>query len=263
MKNTGLIFLFGLTVIFSNPLFAYEKLKGFKSLSIHEAKQKASAEGKLIFMDFYANWCSPCTWMDQTTFSDPQVIEILHEDYVALKIDIDDKQGYEIKKQFDVKYLPTLLIFNSEGIMIERIEKTITPRTLKEILSKHNEPDNRKIVKHDPNTAPGLQEPFKKSVAQQPTEMKLSPEEQKEYDTKPVNGKVFKLQVGVFERYEIAEKFISDLQKSFIEPVTVKNDIIQGKMVFRIFLGQFESKEEAIDFKQNLSKSHNIESFVI
>jgi len=263
MKVTRLLLLCTLLTLVASSTFADERSKGFKSLSIHEARQKASAEGKLIFMDFYANWCSPCTWMDQTTFSDPQVMEILHEDYVALKIDIDDKQGYEIKKQFDVKYLPTLLIFNSEGIMIERIEKTITPRTLKDILSKHNEPDNRKIVKHGPNTAPGMQEPFKKMPDSQPAEIKLSPEEQKEFETEPVHSKIYKLQVGVFERYEIAEKFISDLQNTFLEPVTVKNDLINGKVVFKIYLGQFESKEEALHFKDSLSKTHKIESFII
>ena len=262
MKYLSIVLVLA-SLIFHQKVNALETKVAFKPISIQEARQKASAEGKLIFMDFHANWCTPCHWMDQTTFTDKQVVEILSAHYVALKIDIDDKQGHEIKKQFDVKYLPTLLIFNSEGIMIERIENTITPRNLKEILSKHNAPDNRKIIKHDPNTSPGLKELNYSKKDTQPTEIALSPEEQKEYDNKPVNQKIYKLQVGVFEKYEIAEKFILELQQTFLEPVTVKNDLVANKLVFKVYLGQFESKEEALIFKQNLNNDHGIDSFVL
>lgn len=262
MKYFSIVLLF-VALMFHQEMLALDTRPAFKPISIQEARQKASEEGKLIFMDFHANWCTPCHWMDQTTFTDKQVVELLSAHYVALKIDIDDKQGHEIKKQFDVKYLPTLLIFNSEGIMIERIENTITPRNLKEILSKHNAPDNRKIIKHDPNTSPGFQEVKYIQKDTQPTEIALSPQEQKDYDSKPVNQKIYKLQVGVFERYELAEKFILQLQQTFLEPVTVKNDLAGDKIVFKVYLGQFESKEDALQFKQNLINDHGLDSFVL
>ena len=39
--------------------------------SFTSAKLKASEEGKLFFLDFTASWCTPCKWMEETTFTDP------------------------------------------------------------------------------------------------------------------------------------------------------------------------------------------------
>jgi thiol-disulfide isomerase/thioredoxin len=229
------------------------------TMDIREAKEKASQEGKLIFLDFHAKWCSPCTWMDQTTFADEQIINILQQEYVALKIDIDQKEGYEIKNQFDVKYLPTLLIFNSEGIMIERIEKTVTPRILKEILLKHNEPVNKKVIPHSANTAPTMMVP----VVSKPAEMKLSAEEEADFQKETKNQKIYKLQVGVFEKYESAEFFIQKLNQLYTEPVTVKNDFINQKIVFRVLIGQFEQIDEAQKFKEILKTENQMDAIIL
>lgn len=248
-------------VYFSGLTFANEELRAFSNMNIQQAKEKASLEGKLILLDFHANWCSPCKWMDQTTFADSDIISILREDYIALKIDIDNKDGYEIKNQFDVKYLPTLLIFNSEGIMIERVEKTITPRALKELLLAHNAPVNKKVVKHGINSSPSLSAPTN-IESKKVQEIALSQDEEKEYTERPKLYKVYKLQVGVFGKYESAEAYIKQLNSAFTEPVTVTNEMVDGKMVFKVCIGQFESADEAYNFRKILKEDKNIDSFV-
>lgn len=53
---------------------------------LDQAKAAAMAEGKPLFLDFYADWCIPCKRMDAEVFSDPEVqAELSH--FVVGKID--------------------------------------------------------------------------------------------------------------------------------------------------------------------------------
>ena len=109
----------------------------------HAAKNKAASEGKLFFMDFTARWCTPCKWMEETTFTDPTLAAYVKGNYVALQVDIDDFDGYELKQQFGINILPSLLIFNSKGEFLEQYEESLSPSRMLAILKKHDIPSNR------------------------------------------------------------------------------------------------------------------------
>ncbi len=46
---------------------------------------------KKVIVDFYANWCSICHEMENTTFSDRRVIEIINKEYYAVKMNIESR----------------------------------------------------------------------------------------------------------------------------------------------------------------------------
>ena len=72
------------------PAFLSASLPGkinFYNGSLNKAKEKAAAEGKLYFVQFTANWCEPCHWMDEVTYKDPQLIAYINENYVPVKVD--------------------------------------------------------------------------------------------------------------------------------------------------------------------------------
>ena len=81
-----------------------------------------SNKNKMI-IDFYADWCIPCKELDAITFSDDRVIKAA-KDFTSLKVDmtktISDKTEI-IRKKFDIRGMPTVLIIDSEGNEIERI----------------------------------------------------------------------------------------------------------------------------------------------
>ena len=106
--------------------------------NLEQAKQQAAQEGKLIFVDFWAEWCNPCKWMDEQTFSNPQVKDYLSKEYISVRVDIDNFQGYNLKEEYNIRYLPTLLVLNEQGELIKKYEESFAPSKLISLLKELN-----------------------------------------------------------------------------------------------------------------------------
>jgi len=223
------------------------------------AKTKAGSEGKLFFLDFYANWCLPCKWMDQTTFSDSRIAGLMNSSYVALKMDIDEIEGFELKTKYDVQYLPTMLIFNSKGKLIDRIEETMPANRLLDILESHNSSANKVQITYSTNTSP----------SQQGTK-KTTTKENTQFDNKALldgyassnANRIFRLQMGVFDDYENAFKTVNGLKEEFMDPIIVLNDYHNGGVRYKIMMGEFATMEEAEGYRKIIERDFNRESIV-
>lgn len=77
------------------------------------AKNRAGQEGKLIFMDIYADWCGPCILMDRQTYAKQRVIDRLASGYIPLKVDADTQS--DLAWEYGTGALPTTLVLNAEG----------------------------------------------------------------------------------------------------------------------------------------------------
>ncbi len=76
----------------------------------------ASAQGKKVMLDFYADWCVSCKEMERDTFSDPAVIQAL-SDFVVLQADVtaNDERDKALMKRFAIPGPPAILFFGSDG----------------------------------------------------------------------------------------------------------------------------------------------------
>lgn len=80
---------------------------------VQAALDQARREGKLIFIDFYADWCGPCQRMLQETFPDPRVAAELKEHFVFLKVDTD--RHPDVSRWFKVQGIPDARILDQDG----------------------------------------------------------------------------------------------------------------------------------------------------
>lgn len=153
MKKQWIAFLLVLPLLFN---FTSKDGNGskirFVKNNLDQVKRRAAAEGKPFFVDFMASWCMPCRWMEETTFSDPNLTEFVNKNYLAVKVDVDDFDGYAYKQQYDIKMLPSIMVFSPDGKVMARYQESMSPSKLLTELKKYQ-------IKNATPVAPSLPPP--------------------------------------------------------------------------------------------------------
>jgi thioredoxin 1 len=237
----SLILIFNWSQLAASDFIKYEK-GGFE-----KAQAIAKKEGKMIFIDFYASWCTPCKWMEETTFRDREVSTFLMKNFVAIKVNIDDFDGFDLKTKYDIRFLPTILIFNEDGIIIERTEETLSPSKMKLMLKKFSENPNHQPT-HQLNVSP--RESIKSADYTSPSNEGLS------------NQSSYRLQLGVFANFEAAHALSNELKNIFLDPVIIIQESKLNKTIYKVLLGEFKTVSEAKSFKELVSKDFNMKGVV-
>jgi len=222
--------------------------------SFENAKATAGSEGKLFFVEFYADWCTPCKWMDKTTFKDVAVVSQLNDNYVPLKLDIESNEGQDLKTQYEVKILPTILIFNSKGRMIERIEKTLSSESMNSLLTFHDNPENRVVINHTFNTSP-----FNSSSNDRGPSLNNLFNQYKMAERFRTN---YKLQVGFYYNYIEAHNKVKALKEKFAEPIVVMNQYVENTTQYKVLMGEFKTMNEAESYRKLLKDNHQIDAII-
>lgn len=101
-----------------------DKSETIKWLSIEEAQALAKENPRSVFIDFTAAWCSWCKVMDKNTFSDPDIVAYINQNFYAVKVDFDSKDkfeylgekynGKELAKKYGITGLPTILFTSAD-----------------------------------------------------------------------------------------------------------------------------------------------------
>ncbi|MDQ3141956.1 MAG: thioredoxin family protein [Bacteroidota bacterium] len=233
------------------------------------ASQKAARENKILILNFNTRWCQPCKFIETEVYANQKVQTYAASKAIFFKIDIDDAEGKSFKKEFKIVSLPTTIVIHPNGHIIARKEESMTADIfiawMSETLEKNGlaqaqlpilstetitkkiisqEEDNTKIVINNKD--------------QDKAEKIVSDEILAEDKFKEVmkNEVVYTLQTGVFSNEENAKTYVISLKEKFnhsVEAIKWMNE--NGSILYKIYLGQFETLEEAELFKDYLFNS--------
>lgn len=92
-------------------------LSGYQEFS-QAAYEKAKAEGKVIFLEFYANWCPSCSKqkpINESTFDSAELPENAVGFQVNYKDSATDADEEALAREFGITYQHTRVILNSDG----------------------------------------------------------------------------------------------------------------------------------------------------
>lgn len=100
--------------IFSFSFMASADGIEFQKLDWKKNLAQASAENKMIYVDFYTTWCGPCKFMANKYFPTKEAGDFYNKNFFCLKIDAE-KEGLELAKQYAVNGYPTNLFINPKN----------------------------------------------------------------------------------------------------------------------------------------------------
>jgi thiol:disulfide interchange protein len=82
---------------------------------VRRALEVARAEGKLVVVDVYTDWCGWCKKMDNSIYTDPAIVALSRQQ-VFVKVNAEDRgQGQRFAEQMRITGYPTTLVLDSQG----------------------------------------------------------------------------------------------------------------------------------------------------
>jgi thiol-disulfide isomerase/thioredoxin len=256
-------------------------LPAFAAISFLEgdlsvAKERASREGKLIFLDFWASYCTPCKMMEEYTFTHPSVSDYVNDNYIPVRIDIQSFDGFDLKNQFDVRLLPTIIVLNSKGVMVGKHEEGMGADKFVETLKSYDKPKNRvkrggtSNTNYNASTGYSNAKPVKVSYTNDnSSERKVKVSNTtasakgslKPISSESVGAGIFTIQAGAFFTEESGKNAAKSVKRKYGQDgqrVFMSQRDENERMVYRILVGQFSSKQEALRYM----KAHKIQGLV-
>ena len=97
-----------------------------------EVFDRAKREGRFVLLDLEAVWCHWCHVMNNTTYRDPKVIELIRARYIPVRVDQDSRP--DISRRYENWGWPATIVFNAEGGEIVKRRGYMNPQVMTSIL---------------------------------------------------------------------------------------------------------------------------------
>ncbi|MBI4852219.1 MAG: thioredoxin domain-containing protein [Acidobacteria bacterium] len=140
--------------------------------------KRAKAENKCVILDLEAVWCHWCHVMEEITYSEPEVIELISKNFIAVRVDQDSRP--DLSNRYEDYGWPATIFFDPQGKEIVKRSGYIPPTPMVSLL---------KAIIEDPTPGPSVEAEPTLQLSENPF---LSQEVIKEAKEIFINGYDFK-----------------------------------------------------------------------
>lgn len=90
--------------------------------SFEHILNKAKSQKKLIYVDIYTTWCTPCKQMDVEVFANSNVGNFFNDNFINYKIDGEKGEGKDLVEYFELESYPTSMFIDGDWNVILKLE---------------------------------------------------------------------------------------------------------------------------------------------
>src|ERR1700728_1646364 len=93
---------------------------------------KAKSQGRFVLLDLGTVWCHWCHVMEEVTYRDPSVIELVGKRYLAVRVDADSRP--DLSDRYEDYGWPATIVFNNDGSEIVKRRGYLPPAQMASML---------------------------------------------------------------------------------------------------------------------------------
>jgi hypothetical protein len=94
--------------------------------------EQAEAEGRFVLLDLEAVWCHWCHIMEETTYADPEVVALIRERYLPVRVDQDANP--DLANRYGPWGWPATIIFSAQGEELAKMRGYLPPERMASLL---------------------------------------------------------------------------------------------------------------------------------
>ncbi len=242
-QSQRLLFFLILTAsLFSTVTYA-------SSINLSEALHRSNSESKNIILNYDADWCLPCQFMKENVLSTELVQKTLESDFVYVDVEIDDTASYSWMEEYSYACLPSFLVIDKSGEIIEELAGTASVSEFVHFMDKHNISRSVDIPSKNLVKAPSPK------VNDNPSTPKAM---MNNVPVAPYRAPKFTIAVGAFSVMENAVQLKTEIENLTGQQVELKTDT---KGLNRLTLGKFPTKGDCRSLI-NILKKNKIDHYI-
>ncbi|MFY9222383.1 MAG: DUF255 domain-containing protein [Blastocatellia bacterium] len=97
-----------------------------------EVFERAKKENKCVILDLEAVWCHWCHVMEEVTYSEPEVIDLISKGFIAVRVDQDSRP--DLSNRYEDYGWPATIFFAPDGTEIAKRSGYIPPKPMAALL---------------------------------------------------------------------------------------------------------------------------------